>query len=115
MPNGRPTGPPEPKSVLAASSAGALRGLKKSLAVMAPPEPAASRTTASPSWPGGLVPGPGGGDTPLPVEMKIRPGPSDISPPPDCQMPPSWPVTPASSVHSRTALVAKLTLARYPA
>jgi hypothetical protein len=54
------------------------------------------RTTDSASVPGGLVPGPGGGETPLPVANMIRPDPSDTRPLPDCQMPASaleWPAS----------------------
>jgi hypothetical protein len=76
----------------------------------------ASRTTDSASWPGGLPPGPGAGETPLPEVRKIRPGPSDTSPPLLCQMPAWLLVTPASSVHSvELALLARSTAATYPA
>ncbi len=42
------------------------------------------------------MPGPGAGETPLPVATMIRPGPSETRPPPDCQMPPSALDLPAS-------------------
>ena len=55
--------------------------------------------TDSASWPGGLLPGPFGGETPLPDVKMIRLGPSDTIPPPLCQMPASSPVAPDSSDH----------------
>jgi hypothetical protein len=88
VPNGRPTGPPAPKSVSAASRVGALPGLKKSLAARVPLALTPSRITDSASCPPGELPARTLGDTPLPEVKKIRPGPSDISPPPLCQMPP---------------------------
>ena len=60
------------------------------------------------------MPGPGGGETPFPVETMIRPGPSDISPLPPCQMPASLSVTPVSSPHSVVALVLTFTPSTNP-
>ena len=77
-----------------------LVGLKKSFAVSDPSALTCSRITDSASVPGGLVPGPGAGETPLPVATMIRPGPSETRPPPDCQMPPSALDLPASVDHS---------------
>ena len=88
VPNGTPTGPPAPKSVSAASREGALAGLKKSWADRVPLALTPSRTTDSASWPPGEAPARTLGETPLPEVKKIRPGPSDIMPPPLCQMPP---------------------------
>ncbi len=100
VPNGSPTGLPEPKSLSPASSLGALAGLKKSCALSAPVVAfGCSRTTDSASWPGGLSPGPLAGEMPLPEVKKIRFGPSDMSPPSLCQMPAWSSLTPASSVH----------------
>ena len=80
---------------------GAFAGLKKSFAVSAPVVGfGASRTVDSASWPGGLLPGPLAGEMPLPEVKKIRPAPSDTSPPWLCQMPAWSSLTPASSVHS---------------
>ena len=117
MPNGSATGPPEPKSVSAASRAGALVGLKKSLADRVPLVLTASRTTDSASWPGGDVPLPLGGEMPLPEVRKIRPDPSDMSPPPLCQMPAWSGATPFSSVHRVNLCVDvdTFTPATYPA
>jgi len=46
---------------------------------------------------------------PLPEVTKIRPEPSDITPPPPCQMPAWSSATPDSSVHRVCALVAIFT------
>lgn len=68
------------------SRIGALLGLKKSWADIVPSLLTPSRTTDSASWPGGFEPGPGAGETPFPVESRIRPGPSETRPPPLIQM-----------------------------
>ena len=53
---------------------------------------------------------------PLPEVTMIRPGPSDISPPPLCQMPALLSVTPDSSVQSVDfVLSARSTAATNPA
>jgi len=93
---------------------GALAGLKKSAADSAPPAATLSRITEPPSSDGGEPPGPGAGETPLPVETKMRPEPSDMRPPPPSQMPAWVSVRPASSVHSVTAWLEVLTPATYP-
>src|SRR5215472_16103375 len=97
VPNGSAVGPPDPKSESLESRWGAFDGLKKSCGDSVPPEPTDSLITDSASWPGGLLPGPFGGEVPLPEVTKIRPGPSDITPPPLCQMPPASLLTPDSS------------------
>ncbi len=107
MPNdeGSPTGPPEPRSWSFWSSVAALLGLKKSCALMLPSPDTASRTTDSDSSPGGLEPGAGGGVTPLPVDTRIRPAPSETGAPPLIQIP-ALPSPEASSVaHSFIARV----------
>ncbi len=106
---GRATGPPDPRSVSFWSSVAALLGAKKSCADMVPSLFTPRRTTASASWPGGWDPGPGAGEMPLPVESRIRPGPSEARPPPPCQMP-AMPLAAESSVaHRVVARVVVLT------
>jgi len=61
------------------------------------------------------VPLPGAGEMPLPEVTKIRPAPSDITPPPPCQMPASFSLTPDSSVHSVAFLVVTFTPETNPA
>src|SRR6266516_2138939 len=100
VPNGSPTGPPDPKSASLESSDGAFDGLKKSFADSVPSEPTDSRMTDSASWAGGLLPGPFGGEMPLPEATMIRPDPSDMTPPPLCQMPPFLLAPPTSSAQS---------------
>ena len=77
-----------------------MNGLKKSFAVSEPSPLTCRRITDSARVPGGLVPGPGAGETPLPVATMIRPGPSETRPPPDCQMPAMPLLRPASVDHS---------------
>src|SRR5215470_18147761 len=105
VPNGSPVGPPAPKSESLESRLGALLGLKKSWAFSDPSDCGCSRITDSASWPGGLPPGPFGGEMPLPEATQIRPDPSDMTPPPLCQMPPFSLVTPDSSTQRVVALV----------
>ncbi len=86
------------------SSVGALAGLKKSAVDRLWSALTCRRTTDSDRVPCGVTPGwvrpgPGAGLMPLPVARKIRPEPSDISPPPDCQMPPPWLLEPTSVAH----------------
>ena len=112
MPNGSPVGPPDPKSESLESSEGALEGLKKSCGVSAPVVGFGdSLITDSASGPGGLLPGPFGGEMPLPEVTKIRPDPSDMTPPPLCQMPPFSLLTPVSSAQRAVAFVEVFTLA----
>lgn len=99
-----------PKSESLESSEGALDGLKKSCGVSAPVVVFGdSLITDSASWPGGLLPGPFGGEMPLPEVTKIRPDPSDMTPPPLCQMPPFSLLTPDSSAQRVVAFVAVFT------
>ena len=90
--SGSATGPPLPRSVSPWSRVGAFSGAKKSCAARWPAASSPSRTTASPSVPGGWSPGPTGGEMPLPVETRIRgrpaaSTPSPTTPPPDCHTP----------------------------
>ena len=73
----------------AASSEGALDGLKKSVGDIVPPLFTFRSITDSASCPGGLLPGPFDGETPLPEVTKIRPCGSSMAPLPPCQMP-AW-------------------------
>ena len=109
VPNGSPVGPPAPKSLSLWSRLGALLGLKKSCGFSDPSGCGCSRMTDSASWPGGLLPGPFGGEMPLPEATKIRPDPSDMIPPPLCQMPPFSSLTPFSSAQRVVALVEMFT------
>ena len=85
------------------------------MAASDPLEFTASRITDSASCPGGEVPLPGAGEMPLPEVTKIRPDPSDITPPPPSQMPASLSLTPDSSVHRVIALVVTFTPDTNPA
>src|SRR3974390_2467185 len=87
--SGSATGPPEPKSASILSSQAASNGVKKSSARNDPLGCTLSRTTDSLRSPGGVRPGVGpvSARCPLPVASRIHPGPSEISGPPDCQMP----------------------------
>src|SRR6478752_4066662 len=98
---GSPIGAPEPRSASNESSIGPSYGAKKSVARKVPSGCRPTRTTASPSVAGGLVPA-RGPDTapPLPVANKICPAASDTSPPPAPQMPaPAGLPAPDSVVH----------------
>src|SRR5215471_7140530 len=97
VPNGSPVGPPAPKSESLESRLSALDGLKKSWACSDPSDYGCSQITDSANWPGGLPPGPFGEEMPFPEATKIRPDPSDMIPPPLCQMPPFSLLTPFSS------------------
>ena len=99
---GSATGPPEPKSSSFSSSVGASSGAKKSVGDMRPPAPTVRPTTDSDSVAGGSSAGAAVGEVPLPVARMIRPGMSDTSPPPLCQMPAielSSAAGPLSSLH----------------
>src|SRR5487761_1086669 len=96
------------------SRVGASAGLKKSCACRVPSDCGCSRMTDSASWPGGLLPGPLGGEMPLPEVRMIRLGPSDTIPPPLCQMPAESSVAPASSDHSEALPFDTFTADTYP-
>src|SRR5262249_61485213 len=84
----RPTTPPEARSASHESRWAALFGMKKSTARSPPSVCTCRRTTDSASTSGGLFPGVELlGAPPLPVVKKMRPGPSDIRPVPDIQIP----------------------------
>ncbi len=80
--------PPEAKSASKLSSDAASNGAKKSTGWSVPSGCTCSRTTDSPRFAGGVFPGVGVvGAPPLPVVRRIWPGPSEVRPAPDCQMP----------------------------
>src|SRR5215212_7268975 len=112
--SGSATGPPLPRSWSFWSSIAAFHGLKKSCAEMVPSPATPSRTTDCESCCGTGEPGPLGAVTPLPLATKIRPGPSDIRPPPPCQIPDPVLVAPTSSDQRSTARVLMLTPATQP-
>jgi hypothetical protein len=64
-----------------------LLGAKNCRGTSSPPSSTCSPTTDSDSVPGGSPAGAGEGETPLPVVRMIRPGSSETSPPPLCQIP----------------------------
>jgi hypothetical protein len=86
--SGSPTGPPEPKSASQTFRARASYGAKKSVACSEPSPWTLSLTQDCASTFGGGLPGVGCATrSPLPVATMKVPGPSDIGPPPLCQMP----------------------------
>src|ERR1700710_359723 len=98
-PAGRAIGPPEPRSWSYWSSPVLLAGLKNERGDRLPLLFTCSRTTDSAKVDGGASPAVGAGETPLPVATTIRPGPSETSPPPGCQIPASAEEEPASVDH----------------
>src|SRR5271166_6560568 len=102
----RPVTPPDAKSASWESSSCASNGAKKSTAFSSPLGCTARCTIDSPRFVGGEVPGVGvDGAPPLPVAMKILPGPSDMSPAPDCQIPAPLPVASATQRTLTSAFV----------
>ena len=63
-----------------------------------------SRITDSASVVGVVDPGPVRGEMPFPVATMMRPGPSETSPPPDCQMPAPALAFPVSVAHIEARL-----------
>src|SRR4051794_39091849 len=98
-PEGSAIGPPEPRSESYWSRPALLAGLKKDAALRLPLLLTWRRTTDSARVAGGESPALGAGETPLPVATMMRPGPSETSPPPDCQIPASAKEEPASVDH----------------
>src|SRR5215813_5440794 len=96
------------------SSTDALAGLKKSCAASVPSARTPSRTTDWDKFVGGALPGPSAAVTPLPVDRKMRPAPSETSPPPACQMPDMKLFGPLWSDHIVTCWLVTLTPATQP-
>src|ERR1700686_670560 len=102
---GRPVTPPEAKSASHVSSDAASKGAKKSVAFSVPSACTRRRTTDSPRFAGGVLPGVGVvGAPPLPVLSISVPAPSEARPAPDCQIP--APVSVALSTHRAFTLPA---------
>src|SRR6185312_2293198 len=83
-----PVTPPDAKSASHVSSCWASNGAKKSVAFSEPSDWTVSLTTDSPRELGGVLPGVAVEGAPvLPVLTSSVPGPSEVIPAPDCQMP----------------------------
>lgn len=117
-PAGSAAGPPEPRSRSLWSRSRLLLGLKKSFGASEPSPLTPSRTTESAKCPCGLLPGPLGGEepvpAPLPVAMMIRPAPSETRPPPLIQTPPFCDFEPDSVDQSVSFRLLVFTPATWP-